>query len=108
VLMLFGFVFGIANWIDSAKSGTVASAGTVMLSALPIIVGLQMLLSAMNFDMQNVPRRPLHLDLKSSNQRRAKEGAKDAKSIGWDESGSTTLTPNHLVGAASEQGRRQR
>jgi|GEM_PF-3417059 len=34
-----------------------------MISALPVLIGLQMLLSAINFDIQNVPRRPIHSDL---------------------------------------------
>jgi hypothetical protein len=37
-----------------------------MLSALPIMVGLQMLLSAINFDVQNVPRQAIHLALRIS------------------------------------------
>lgn len=63
-LVLFGCIVGLINWIDSSESGITASAGTVMLSALPIIVGLQMLLSAINFDVQNVPRRAVHLDFR--------------------------------------------
>lgn len=62
-LMLFGVVFGLMSWSDNSRIGTTASAGTVMLSALPIMVGLQMLLSAINFDVQNTPRRAIHLDL---------------------------------------------
>jgi dolichol-phosphate mannosyltransferase len=63
ILLLFGMGFGAYEWLQSLQTGVTASAGTVMLSALPIIVGLQMLLSAFNFDVANVPRRPLHVDL---------------------------------------------
>src|SRR5882672_724159 len=63
-LLLFGCVIGLINWIDSSQTGVTASAGTVMLSALPIIVGLQMVLSAINFDVQNVPRRAMHRHLR--------------------------------------------
>jgi hypothetical protein len=31
-----------------------------MLSALPVILGMQMLLSFLQFDIQSVPRFPLH------------------------------------------------
>lgn len=62
-LLAFGVVFGAYEWLQSLQTGITASAGTVMLSALPIIVGVQMILSAFNFDIANVPRRPLHLDL---------------------------------------------
>jgi dolichol-phosphate mannosyltransferase len=64
LLLSFGTVFGVIEWGLSASRGTPASAGTVMLSALPIMVGLQMLLSAFNYDMANVPQRPIHRDLR--------------------------------------------
>jgi glycosyltransferase involved in cell wall biosynthesis len=60
VLALGGFVFGLDNWIASGASDTPATAGTVMIAALPIIVGVQMLLGALNYDIQNTPQRPLH------------------------------------------------
>ena len=31
-----------------------------MLAALPVLLGGHMLISAINFDIANVPRRPLH------------------------------------------------
>lgn len=58
--LVFGVLFGITAWVDSIQTGVTASAGTVMLSALPIIVGVQLLLSFLNYDIQNAPRRPLH------------------------------------------------
>jgi hypothetical protein len=58
-LFLFGIIFGFVRWIDSIESGIPATAGTVMVAALPIIIGLQMLLSALSFDFSNVPDRPL-------------------------------------------------
>jgi len=62
-LLLFGVLFGANEWLESARSGVPATAGQVMISALPVIIGIQMLLSAINFDIQNVPRRPIHDDL---------------------------------------------
>jgi glycosyltransferase involved in cell wall biosynthesis len=58
-LFLFGVVFGIYEWIANADAGRPASAGTVMVAALPIIVGLQLLLTAMGFDLNNQPQAPL-------------------------------------------------
>jgi glycosyltransferase involved in cell wall biosynthesis len=55
----FGTMFGAAAWYRSVVSGEVASTGTVMLATLPIILGFQLLLSFLGFDMQNEPRRPL-------------------------------------------------
>jgi hypothetical protein len=34
-----------------------------MLAALPTMLGLQMLLAFVAFDVANVPRRPVHIDL---------------------------------------------
>jgi len=57
--MLFGVAFGAVRWWGSIASGVPASAGTVMVSALPLIVGFQMLLSALGYDIANVPSIPL-------------------------------------------------
>jgi hypothetical protein len=43
-LVLFGGVFGTIRWIQSASDGVAATAGTVMIAALPIFVGMQLLL----------------------------------------------------------------
>jgi len=60
LLMLgFGTTYGIVNWLHLSQLGALASAGTVMLAALPIIMGLQLLLGFVNFDMANVPTTPL-------------------------------------------------
>jgi glycosyltransferase involved in cell wall biosynthesis len=64
LLLLFGLVYGLANW------GTVApaTAGTVMVAALPIIIGSQLLLAFINYDIQSVPRVALHPRLVASRQ----------------------------------------
>ncbi|MFM2448547.1 MAG: hypothetical protein RIS44_997 [Pseudomonadota bacterium] len=59
IFILFGGVFGIAKWINSSLTGIHASSGEVMLAALPIIVGVQLLISFVGFDMQNQPKIPL-------------------------------------------------
>jgi hypothetical protein len=61
VLFLFGLIFGFYKWYLSFFTGEITSSGTVMLSALPVIIGFQLLLSALNFDIQNVPKKPLNL-----------------------------------------------
>jgi glycosyltransferase involved in cell wall biosynthesis len=58
-LMAFGVIFGLREWAQSDALGTTASAGTVMVAALPIIVGLQLVLTAMSFDLTNAPQVPL-------------------------------------------------
>lgn len=60
LLTAFGVVYGIAHWIESAQSNAATPAGTVMVAALPIMVGLQLILAFLNYDMASVPQRPLH------------------------------------------------
>jgi glycosyltransferase involved in cell wall biosynthesis len=60
VLLLFGVVFGTQQWIASVNQGVAATSGTVMLAALPTIVGIQLLLSAIDYDVANSPSIPLH------------------------------------------------
>jgi glycosyltransferase involved in cell wall biosynthesis len=62
ILTLFGTIYGIVHWGTSAP----ATAGTVMIAALPIIVGVQLLLAFLSYDIQSVPRSTLHLRLKTS------------------------------------------
>ena len=56
----FGIIFGLYHWVANSAHDTVASSGTVMLAALPIILGLQLLLSFLGCDIASVPQRPIH------------------------------------------------
>lgn len=58
LLFVFGALYGSVEWWRSIHTGEVASAGTVMLAGLPIMVGVQLLLSALNYDMANSPITP--------------------------------------------------
>lgn len=59
LLVVFGTTFGIWKWIVSASSGELASSGTVILAAMPILLGFQFLLSFLAYDIGNQPRIPL-------------------------------------------------
>jgi dolichol-phosphate mannosyltransferase len=63
VLLIFGALFGVQQWINAAVEGVTASAGTVMLAGLPILVGVQMILGFFAFDFMAVPRIPLQIIL---------------------------------------------
>lgn len=56
----FGLVFGSVNWGWSLAVGGVATAGTVMVAGLPAIVGIQLILAFLNYDVLSVPKLPLH------------------------------------------------
>lgn len=57
-----GALYGGWRWIHSALTGVPTTSGAVMLAALPILIGVQLLLGALHFDIQNVPRIPLSRD----------------------------------------------
>ncbi|MYN02385.1 glycosyltransferase [Pseudoduganella sp. DS3] len=60
LLFLFGSIYGGWHWYHSASMGQATPAGTVMLSALPILMGMQLLLAFLAQDIASVPRRPIH------------------------------------------------
>jgi glycosyltransferase involved in cell wall biosynthesis len=55
-LFIFGTVFGITQWFSSALNHVATPAGTVMLSALPTLMGLQLILAFLAFDIGSVPK----------------------------------------------------
>jgi glycosyltransferase involved in cell wall biosynthesis len=64
LLLIFGLILfmgglGIAVWVCfQVASSVVATAATVMLAALPLITGSQMLISALQLDIQSSPSTP--------------------------------------------------
>ncbi|SDF93238.1 MULTISPECIES: glycosyltransferase family 2 protein [unclassified Duganella] len=59
-LLGWGTVYGISHWIASAKAGIATAPGTVMLSALPVLMGAQLVLAFLAYDIAAVPRRAIH------------------------------------------------
>ncbi len=68
VLTLFGLTYGAYYWLSSGMSGVATAPGTVMLSALPVLMGVQLLLAFLGSDIAALPHRPISksLRLKSS------------------------------------------
>jgi len=60
VLVVGGTWFGVVQWEASSRAGSTATSGTVMLAALPVLLGVQLLLGFLNHDMQNSPRQVIH------------------------------------------------
>jgi uncharacterized membrane protein len=58
-LLLFGVLFGITQWWYSLSTGTPGTSGTVMLAALPTMLGVQLMLSFFGQDIASAPRIPL-------------------------------------------------
>jgi dolichol-phosphate mannosyltransferase len=76
LLVLIGAVYGGTQWYNAHDSGIAATPGTVMLAALPILVGVQLLIAAFRYEVTNVPRRPLHPHL-------VKRKEADLSATGW-------------------------
>jgi dolichol-phosphate mannosyltransferase len=62
-LLMSGTVFGAYQWGRAIVSGTPTPLGTIMLAVLPILVGVQLLLAFLAYDIASVPRRPISDDL---------------------------------------------
>ena len=60
LLIIFGVCFGGWHWLQPVHEGVPTPAGTVMLSALPALMGMQLVLAFLAYDIASVPRRPLH------------------------------------------------
>jgi dolichol-phosphate mannosyltransferase len=59
VMLLGGSAFGIIEWVNGNAMGVPTTAGAVMLAALPVILGIQLILAFIGYDISRVPRRPM-------------------------------------------------
>jgi glycosyltransferase involved in cell wall biosynthesis len=62
-LFLFGLVFGLYHWM-AAPPDQLVPTGTIMIAALTFLIGFQLVLSFLNYDISASPREPLHPFLK--------------------------------------------
>src|SRR5262249_42426326 len=65
IMFVFGTLFGSYHWSRSIIIGVPASAGTVMVAALSVILGLQFILAFLAYDIRSVPKSPFHRSIKS-------------------------------------------
>jgi hypothetical protein len=64
LLVLVGTLFGLWHW--TGTGGRPATSGTVMLAALPVIIGIQCLIAFLHYDVDSVPSEPVSLSLEDS------------------------------------------
>ncbi|MCL2435184.1 MAG: glycosyltransferase family 2 protein [Lentimicrobiaceae bacterium] len=50
-LFLFGFIFGLVKWIHYAGLQMAAPTGTIMIAVISLVLGFQMVLAAIQYDM---------------------------------------------------------
>jgi len=65
-LLFFGFVFGLYHWLWAHQPNQATPTGTIMIAAMSILVGLQLVLNALSLDLQNCQRTPLSKNLTDS------------------------------------------
>jgi glycosyltransferase involved in cell wall biosynthesis len=57
--LLWGAIYGTVVWMEVLETKVDATAGQVMLAAMPIILGVQFLTQCLALDIESVPRKPL-------------------------------------------------
>lgn len=62
ILFIWGLGFGITKWSESMVSGVPSTVGAVMLSAVPLILGFQLILAFISYDVAAEPKNPRQLD----------------------------------------------
>jgi glycosyltransferase involved in cell wall biosynthesis len=72
--VLFGVTYAL-HWLAVRNPGQAASAGVVMAASLPLIIGVQLLLQAVNYDVLNVPSHPIHPYLRAVERMEAESRA---------------------------------
>lgn len=59
-LVLFGIIYGFVHLVDGHGRGYSTAPGIVMAAALPLIIGTQLFLSWLNYDVYSQPSQPIH------------------------------------------------
>lgn len=77
LLLGFGLVYGIVHWAQSFIENVPSPPGTVMLAALPVLVGLHLLLAFIASDVANQPQRPIHKLLHLRNKKASGRGKEE-------------------------------
>ena len=57
-LLVFGAWFGLSSYLSASAAGVATTAGQVTGSAVALILGVQLLLSFLSYDVQSEPRTP--------------------------------------------------
>jgi dolichol-phosphate mannosyltransferase len=58
LLLWFGVWFGLSSFADASSAGRATTAGQVTVAAIGIILGVQLLLSFLAYDVQSEPKIP--------------------------------------------------
>jgi len=71
-LLIFSLIYGGIHWHQGIVTGEPSAPGVVMLAALPLLIGMHLLISAINWDISNIPRTAVHPSLRIRKEIHAK------------------------------------
>src|SRR5205085_228922 len=60
LLFSFGLAFGGYHWAHGVASNELVPTGTIMIAAITLLIGFQLLLAFLSYDIGTTPREPLH------------------------------------------------
>jgi hypothetical protein len=60
MLIIFGSLFGAFQWYTHAIANIPTPTGLIFVAVLPIIIGTQLLLTAISYDITQTPKKVLH------------------------------------------------
>jgi dolichol-phosphate mannosyltransferase len=60
IMLVFGTIYGSIEWYRFASRNVPAPTGIIMIATLPSLIGIQFILSFLNWDASNIPSEPLH------------------------------------------------
>jgi len=60
MMVCFGSGFGLYHWLHSVQQDVLTPTGTIILATLPLLMGWQLILAFIGYDIASVPKRPLH------------------------------------------------
>ncbi len=60
IFLGFGSIWGLYWWYQSITTGIASTSGTVIIAALPVILGFQLFLQFLTNDVQNIPHKPIN------------------------------------------------
>jgi len=65
-MFLYGFGFGLYNWISNHMKNVPTPVGTIMITVILLFFGFQFLLQSFVLDIQNIPQTPIQLREKNT------------------------------------------
>lgn len=60
IILMFGVIFGATHWIHSVATNISTPLGTIIIAALSILCGFQLVLAFLNYDVSHLPSRAIH------------------------------------------------